>query len=318
MIQRILFATDFSVGTLPARAYAAYWTSTFGAELKVLHVFETYPVLAAYPMAPNPMADTPMIESMQSEVSRRLDQLANELGRCGVRATSMQVRGIPSEEVIKAADADRADLIVLGTRGRTGLEHILLGSTAERVVKGAPCPVMTVRSALVAPSHDRPIAIKHILVPIDFSDCSLDALEYAIPLAKRFEAPVTIVHVLEWASVGVDFSVVDLAEGTKVRKETETRLSDLAAVIRAQGLSVETVIRSGGAPADFVLECAGERGADLIIMGTHGRRGLSRLLVGSVAEGVLRQAACPVMTVKTPKFSPEHQRVLATAGRVQV
>lgn len=316
MVQRILFATDFSLGALPARAYAAYWASTFGAELKVVHVFEAYPVLEAYPMAPNPMADTPVIKSIQNEVSRRLDQLANELGRCGVRASSMQVHGVPSEEVIKEAGADGTDLIVLGTQGRTGLEHILIGSTAERVVKGAPCPVMTVRSALVPPSHDRPIAIKHILVPIDFSDCSLDALEYAILLAKHFEASVTILHVLEWASVGLDFSVVDLAEGTRVRKETETRLLDLAAMIRAQDLSVATVIRGGGAPADFVLECAGERGADLIIMGTHGRRGLSRLFIGSEAEGVLRQAACPVITIKSPKFSPGHRRVLTAAGRV--
>lgn len=309
MIHRVLFATDFSRDTLHARAYAAYWASTFGAPLKVLHVIQIYPMVVA------PMADTVMVTSIQNEVSRRLEELVGELGRCGVQATGMQVCGIPSEEVAKAAGADGADLIVLGTRGLTGLEHVLLGSTAERVVKGAPCPVMTVRAASVAPSHERPIAIKHILVPIDFSDCSLDAVEYAIPLAKRFEASMTVLHVLEWASVGSDFGVAELAERTTLRKDADARVSDLAAVIRTQGVSVETVIRGGGAPADFVLECAGKRGADLIIMGTHGRRGLSRLFIGSEAEGVLRQATCPVITVKSPKFSPEHRRALTTAER---
>lgn len=89
----------------------------------------------------------------------------------------------------------------------------------------------------------------------------------------------------------------------RVLKDTEARVSDLAAVIRAQGVSVETVIRGGGAPADFVLEGAGKLGADLIIMGTHGRRGLSRMFIGSEAEGVLREATCPVITVKSPKFT---------------
>jgi nucleotide-binding universal stress UspA family protein len=310
MFHRVIFATDFSRGALRAQAYAAHWAHSFGAELKVLHVLEMHPTVIY------PMADARIIESAENEISRQLDQITNDLGRCGVRATGMKACGIPSEEVVKAAGKEAADFIVLGTQGRTGLAHILLGSTAERVVRGAPCPVMTVHSASTSPSHEMPIAIKHILVPIDFSDCSLDALEYAIPLAKRFEASVTILHVLEWVSVGLDFSVAELAERTRVRKDTESRVLECAAVIRAQGLAAEAVIRGGGAPVDFVLECAGERGADMIIMGTHGRRGLSRLFIGSVAEAVLRQTACPVITLKSPKFAPGYQRVLTAVGRV--
>jgi nucleotide-binding universal stress UspA family protein len=231
-----------------------------------------------------------------------------------VQATNWQALGIASEQLIDAARKEAVDLIVVGTQGRTGLEHILLGSTAERVMKGAPCPVMTVRSIGAAPSHDTPITIKQILAPTDLSDCSLDALEYTIQLAKQFKASVTILHVLEWVSVGLDFSAAEVAEGGRVRRETELRIVALADLIRAQGLRAEAVIRGGGAPADFVLELAGERGADLIVMGTHGRRGLSRLLIGSVSEGVLRQAACPVITVKSPKFAPGHHRVLTTAA----
>ena len=312
MLHRILFATDFSQGAQHAQAYAAFFAHTFGAELKIIHVFEVYPsALYADPWT-NPL----LLEPIRDEVSRNLDELTANVRRCGVQAMSLHALGIASEQLIEAARKEAVDLVIVGTQGRTGLEHILLGSTAERVVKGAPCPVMTVRSSTTIPSHDTPITIKRILAPIDFSDCSLDALEYTIQIAKRFEASVTILHMLEWVSVGLDFSATEVAEGGRVRRERESRVGELADLIRAQGLTAEAVIRGGGAPADVVLELAGERGADLIVMGTHGRRGLSRLLIGSVAEGVLRQAACPVITVKSPKFSPGHRRVLTAAGQV--
>ncbi|MGH7233560.1 MAG: universal stress protein [Nitrospiraceae bacterium] len=311
MLHRILFATDFSQGARHAQAYAAFLAHAYSAELTIIHVFEIYPsALYADPWS-NPL----LLEPLRDEISRNLDELAANVRRCGVQATNAHVIGIASEQLIETARNEAVDLIIVGTQGRTGLEHVLLGSTAERVVKGAPCPVMTVRSSGPAPSHDTPITIKRIVAPTDFSDCSLDALEYTIQMAKRFEASVTIVHVLEWASVGLDFSVAEVAEGGKVRKETERRIAELADVIRTQGLTAESVIRGGGAPADFVLELARERGADLIVMGTHGRRGLSRLLAGSVAEGVLRRSPCPVITVKSPKFSPGHRRVLNAAGR---
>ena len=314
MIHRILWATDFSAGSQHAQAYAAFLAHAYGAELKIIHVFEIYPST----LSADPGADPLLLEPIRNEISRTLDELAADAGRCGVQATSLHALGIASEQVIETARKEAVDLVILGTHGRTGLEHVLLGSTAERVVKGAPCPVMTVRSVGTAPTHETPISIKRILAPIDFSDCSLDALEYAIQIAKRLEAAVTILHVLEWASVGLDFSVAEVAESGRVRRDTESRVAGLADLVRTQGLTADAMIRGGGAPADFVLELAGERGVDLIVMGTHGRRGLSRLLLGSVAERVLRRAACPVITVKSPKFSPGHRRVMTDTGAGQV
>ncbi len=310
-LHRILFATDFSPGASRARDYAVYLARTYEAELRVMHVSERYPTLSA-----DAYADPFLLEPVRAEVSRFLDELTQQLKQAGVKTARAHAIGIPSEEILKAAKGEGVELIVVGTQGRTGLEHVLLGSTAERVVKNAPCPVLTVRSALSQDSSPAPIAFRRIVIPLDFSDCSLDALEFAIQLARRFEASMTLLHVLEWAWLRLHFTVAELAEGESPRRDIESCLAQYADVIRGQGLTADTVIHGGGAPADFVIETANRRNADVIIMGTHGRRGLSRALIGSVAEGVLRRASCPVITVKSPKFAPGHQRVLAAAGHV--
>ena len=109
--------------------------------------------------------------------------------------------GIPSEEVITAARAEDSDLIVVGTRGKTGLAHVLLGSTDERVIRGAPCPVLAVRTESADNEDEgvlsRPVTLERILVPVDFSDRSLDALEYAVVVAQQAKASLMLLYVLE-------------------------------------------------------------------------------------------------------------------------
>jgi nucleotide-binding universal stress UspA family protein len=213
---------------------------------------------------------------------------------------------------MKAKDAD---LIVLGTHGRTGLEHVLLGSTAERVVVQAPCPVLTVRLERTQPLPGKPqatsaaLTIRTILVPIDFSDCSLGALEYAVQAAKQFGAAVTILHIMEPVSYSLDFTLTHAGETRAQRERVETRLKDLTGLLRREGLTATHVLR-GGAPADSVLDWSREEAYDLIVMGTHGRWGISHLVSGSVAQAVLRRAPCSVLTVKSPKFSSGHRRVV--------
>jgi nucleotide-binding universal stress UspA family protein len=304
-VHRILLATDFSRGASRAKDYALFLAHTCGAELRMLHVSQPYPTLAA-----DAIAEPYLLDPVRKEVTRFLDELAAELSQGGVQATATHAVGNPSEQIIQAAQEDGSELIVVGTQGRTGLEHVLLGSTAERVVKGAPCPVLTVRSTL-APG---PVAIERILLPLDFSDCSLDALEFGIQVARHFDASVTLLHVLEWAWLRLHFTITELAEGESARKDTESCLARYADLIRAQGLTVDTVIRGGGGATDFVIETAARQGTDLIVMGTHGRRGIQRALLGSVAEGILRQAPCPVITVKSPKFAPGHKRVLTATA----
>lgn len=305
-LHRLLFATDFSPGASRAQEYALFLARTYGAELLVLHVWERYPTLAA-----DAYADPFLLEPVRAEVAGFLDELTERLKQAGARAASAHAIGIASEEILKHAQEQAVELIVVGTQGRTGLEHVLLGSTAERVVKGAPCPVLTVRSVSPRTVSHAPTPFRRMVVPLDFSDCSLDALEFAIQVARGFESSMTLLHVLEWAWLRLHFTIAELAEGESPRREFESCLARYAEVIRAEGLAADTMIHGGGAPADFIVETAHRTKADLIVMGTHGRRGLSRTLMGSVAEGVLRRASCPVLTVKSPKFAAGHQRVLA-------
>ena len=306
LLHRILLATDFSPGASRAHDYARSLAHTYGAAVRIIHVSQPYPMLSA-----DAVAQPYLLDAVRTEIARFLNELTEQLRKDGLQAASTHAIGVPSEQIIQAAQEDGTELIVVGTQGRTGLEHVLLGSTAERVVKGAPCPVLTVRSTL----PPGPVEIERILLPLDFSDCSLDALEFGIQVARRLHLSVTLVHVLEWASLRLYFTINELAEGDAAEKAIASALSQYADLIREQGLAVDTVLRGGGGPTDLIVETATQRHADLIIMGTHGRRGIKRALMGSVAEGTLRQAPCPVMTVKSPKFAPGHRRVLPALGQ---
>jgi nucleotide-binding universal stress UspA family protein len=150
-------------------------------------------------------------------------------------------------------------------------------------------------------------------VPIDFSDCSLDALEYAVLVAQRGKASIKLLHVLEPVSYGLDFTLLHETKREQMRRVITERLSSLVSALTSAQVAAEFFIR-GGLPADSILDAALTQPADLIVMGTHGRRGLSHTFFGSVAESVLRKAHCPVLTVRSPKFHASHRRVTPVAS----
>ena len=147
------------------------------------------------------------------------------------------------------------------------------------------------------------------MAPLDFSSPSLDAADYAIQVANHFGAKVTLIHVLEPIYYGAELGLQSMQTKWQKWVHWRAQLDELAGLISSLGLATGTMLH-GGVPADSIIDCAKEERCDLIVMGTHGRRGWSRLRFGSVAEAVLRQAPCPVLTVKSPKFAPGHRRVL--------
>jgi nucleotide-binding universal stress UspA family protein len=296
LIKRILFATDFSACAEHAEGYVAHMAKTYRATVDVLHVLEIYE--GVYVTA---MQD-------QRETNARLTAVAQRLQHPTVPVTHQQRAGFPDVLICEIAMETHADLIVLGTHGRTGLQHILLGSTAERVLTMAPCPVLTIRqpTGMEEPHVTKPIQFKQVLVPIDFSACSLGALEYGIQLAKDFSASMTLLHVLEPVAYGVDL-MLGHPQGQD-REETHRQFKRLVNMIRDHGVSLHEIIR-GGLPADSILGTVHATNSDLVVMGTHGRRGISHIINGSVAEAVLRQAPCPVLAMKKPAFASNHQRV---------
>jgi nucleotide-binding universal stress UspA family protein len=205
--------------------------------------------------------------------------------------------GVPFDEIAKAATEWEADLIVIATHGYTGLKHVLLGSTAERVVRHAPCPVLVVRGrgkrgVKVDFSPDK---VRSILVPVDFSEASLDALPHALALARRSEAQVTLLYVMEPFHEDMFLDSAQIQRVAKVA--AHERLGRLADATKKSWPRTGRELRNGR-PVPTITALAKRTNADLIVMGTHGRTGLQRGLIGSVAERVLREAPCPVLVVR--------------------
>jgi nucleotide-binding universal stress UspA family protein len=305
---RILFATDLSRWAEGAEQYACALAASWGAALTAISVLE-------FPPGMNP--DYPVnrlyLGELLKQATRELVEFKARASARGVPVKTRIATGIPSQEVSAAAEEEDADLIVVGTRGKTGLEHVVLGSTAERIIRTAPCPVLAVRAKKPGADGARALAVHRLLVPVDFSDCSLDALEYAATVAQREKASLRLLHVLEPVSYGLDFTLLHTAKREQTRDAMTARLAALASAVSGVGLTAEYELR-GGAPADSILEAARQADADLLVMGTHGRRGISHAFYGSVAEAVLRRAACPVLTVRSPKFQPGHRPVVAPRG----
>lgn len=300
VINHILLATDFSDHAGRARDYAYFLATEWKTRLTVLHVLEFQPG-----MDPDMPVNRMYLDYERQQAEKHLAAMTDTAFGGGMLMQTRLVTGIPSVVIDREADAAGADLIVLGTHGRTGLPHVLLGSTAERVVASAGCPVLTVRPIPEghAASTDDPAAqrMRRLLVPLDFYDGSLEALEYAVQIAKHFGASITLMHVVEPVSYGLDFTLMPVVQGPAARTKVEGRLAQLAAPLAAQGLTTHCVVH-GGTPADSILDWTGKQAYDLIVMGTHGRRGLSHFASGSVAEAVLRRSPCPVLTVKSPKY----------------
>lgn len=311
LVTRILFATDFSDDAGWAQEYARYLATMWNATLDVIHVIEGphWSSAEAEMFAATAQA--------RAQAARQLDQVRDDLARDGVAAKARLVLGNPTEHICLAAKDTGVELLVLGLQGQTNLLHGLIGSTTEWLVKEGPCPVFAVpgqREGTGGTSSASGRLIRHVLAPLDFSSPSLDAVEYAIHLAKGLGAALTLMHVLEPVGYDLDCGLGLIEEETRKRDYWNRQLMDLRDVITSFGLPTDLEI-SGGLPSDAILACALRRHSDLIVMGTHGRREVSEAQFGSVAQAVLRRATCPIVTVKTHTFAEGHRRVLPSAMR---
>ena len=298
---RILLATDFSPPAELAYAYAAGLARAVHAGMLILNVVEGPPGLdREFPV------NAVFLKRMQEEADLKLAKISRIAEKDGIAYETRQVYGRPAEGVVRVAAEVMPALIVLGTHGRTGWDRLLLGSAAEAVVREAPCPVLTVRLSPKAATADIPgsVKIEQVLVPLDFSEFAQEAFEYAAMLAKQFGAKVLLVHAMEAAAYPLDFALFGVSEATVLRGRIQARLHELMSVLKAAGVGAEVVCETGTAAEVIVKEAGrlppGAKGA--IVMGTHGRRGLNRLALGSVAEYVVRHAACPVFTMKSPRY----------------
>ena len=287
-VNHILFPTDFSECAEHAFAQASHLARHYDAVLHVLNI------VVARPEDP----DNPMTYLQEMEPSGPSDdadeECRDENGLCVVHA--QEVAFTEARGILDYAERQEVDLIVMGTHGRRGLGRLLLGSVAEKVVRLASVPVLTVCQTTEAGGAR---SIRRVLVPIDFSESTPSALTHAKELAAVYDARLDLLHVItEIALPGVyGLEQVSVAE-PGVQERVREAMTDL--VEQNPGAEVPFTIHVlVGYPAHDIAEFATEHDIDLIVIATHGRTGLKRLFMGSVAENIVRQACCPVFTMKS-------------------
>ncbi len=296
-LERILIARDDSPCSDLALNEALWLAQQTGAELHVLRV----DVLLGEPMRKidDPASEIAKIRERLARVIEARSPRDKAFDPQSVRIFHRTVRGLaPAPAIIDYAAEHDMDLIVMGTHGRRGVRRLLIGSVAEEVVRRAPCPVFTVRET--KDEEESVKRLKSILVPIDFSEHSKDALRYAGAFAELYGAELQLLHVFDEFS-GPGFLMDEVLATHDVRLAIEERsIEDMKRLARevvgsTDRLRVQTII---GHPAPKILETASTNDVDLIVMSTHGLTGLEHLVMGSVAEKVVRQAPCPVLTIK--------------------
>ena len=307
-IRNILVPIDFSQMSIQAINTAKRLASRFSVAIHLAHVRQFN--YAADFMAPvPPMVPFSIMPYEQNGEQTALEELKTMARKCGVSSATCNVLtgGPPFDEICLLAQTIPADLIVMPTHGRTGLKHVFLGSTAERIVQHSPCPVLVRRTSDAQSNNGSPFRIKTILVPVDFSDCSKEGLDYAIGFAQEFGAKIILVHVtyLGYVYSSEGTAIYDIPSLQKAaRKTAERKMRELVRSVNFGGVKYETAFTDGSRVID-ICAFAKDHDVDLIITSTHGFTGFTHVLIGSIAEQVVRHAPCSVLVV------PSHPHVRA-------
>jgi nucleotide-binding universal stress UspA family protein len=293
--ERILCPTDFSSFSFRAADYAVALAQHYEGEV---HFFHAIPGVLMHPDQ-YPYIDQPILPDpeVRRRALERLDAFVALSRAEGVRTRLSLAEGPAVSAILSAAASDASSLICLGTHGREGVERLVLGSVAEKVLRKSPCPVLTVSQGREEQAR-QPASFASILCAVDFSTLSLKAVEYCLSLAQEAGGRLVLFNAVEWLPEEPLWEGATSLEDYRDRMEEEVRkrLADIVPREVRNWCEVDTVVRSGK-PYREILALASERKADLIVMGVRGRNPLDIMLFGSTAQHVVRHAECPVLTI---------------------
>jgi nucleotide-binding universal stress UspA family protein len=288
-IKKILCPVDFFPASEAAVNYAAGLAANYDAAIHLLHVI-TPIAPAAYEYV---IDSTEIVKSMEESSKEEMNKLVSSLKEAGVVAQADLQVGDVYDEIKRAIEAGKPDLIVMGTHGRRGVERWFMGSTTEKLLRHSPVPLVTI-SATGEKSFTAP-RFRRILVTTDFSDGTPDALAYAFSVAQENESRLTLLHVLHDVSADLSGKYRDsLING--VRKQLE----DMVPAEAKNWCDIVTRVETG-LPYRIILRTLEDERPDLLVMNIHGKGMLDRALLGSTAERVVRAASCPVMLIPPMK-----------------
>ena len=302
-IRRILCPIDFSDYSRRALDHAVAIARWYESAVTALHVFSPVPVAAYGPgtMVFDPIGLTPADRDQLLAETRAFIEAGSAPG---ITTGAVVREGNTAAEILDQATGMNADLLVIGTHGRSGFERLVLGSVAEKVLRKARCPVLVVPRRLPDAVPAGPVLYKRILCPVDFSESSFHALKYAVSMAQEADGQLTVLHVVshEFENTTDMASMVydeDLTIGNFLKqREDALRLRLLEAVADATEFCSVELMTTHGKPWREVLRIATECQSDLIVMGVQGRGAADLLFFGSTTQHVVREAACPVLTLR--------------------
>jgi nucleotide-binding universal stress UspA family protein len=297
-IAHVLCPVDFSDISQHALDHAAAIARWFEARLTMLYVFANFPVMDVPPL----VLQEPDRERLMAGMRAMAAAVPPEV------SVDFRITEAPyvHEEILAQLGAMHADLLVLGTHGRSGFQRLFLGSVTEKAIRKATCPTLVVPPRAPDVPTGAPVQFRRILCPVDFSEASLDALAYAINMAQESDAQLTLLHVVEFSPPLSEAPLMPAPDVSRVREaaaaDARRRLHALIPESARSYCTVETTVVEGRAYRD-IHRHATEQQCDLIVMGVHGRGALDLLVFGSTTHHVIRASTCPVLIVR-PAHAP--------------
>ncbi len=277
----ILCPTDFSEPATLALRYGKHLADCFDARLLVLY---------ADPFSPPPYFTAGQVEDLAKTI-KHFKKAAHEYltryvrehigGSAKVEEVVAENQTIPA--ILLATEEKKADLIVMGTHGRSGINRLMLGSVTEKVLHETDRPVLTVREKKGAAELSQ-VSIQQVLCPVNYTEVALKALEYAIEMSKCFKAELLVLHVIESRSTDV-----------KDKDEHNRLCAWVPDSIRSR-CNLKEIVRRGDA-AEQIIEAATSAGCDMIVLGAQHKRFHDTTVLGTTTLRVTRHAPCPVLTV---------------------
>jgi nucleotide-binding universal stress UspA family protein len=298
-IQRILCPIDFSDFSRRALDHAIAIARWYESKVTVLHVFSPAPVTT---FGPGPVVFQPIVltEGDREQLLADTKKFAADAAP-GIPIEAVVREGNAAAEILEEATTTGADLLAIGTHGRSGFERLVLGSVTEKILRKARCPVLTIPRRLPDAVPSGPVLFRRIVCAVDFSDCSMHALKYALSLAQEADGCLTVVHVVApdvLAQVGIGEEHVSVAEWQRRHEAAARELLAKAVPKSATAFCKAESMLLHGKPWREILRVASERQAELIVMGVQGRGAADLLFFGSTTQHVVREAVCPVLTLR--------------------
>lgn len=314
MKKQILVPLDGSQLAEMILPHAAAYARANACTLDLLHVVSPPTAInsSAWSMAPS----VEIWREWENEVEsgkHYIEVIADRVRKLGIEARTFVMEADPAICIVSfALDHPEVVLVAMSTHGRSGIKRLVLGSVAEQVLHSSPVPLLVLH-----PSHEKDILnniqvpeYSSILVPLDGSEFAVQALLQAKTLAHKLDASLTLVSAVADGPLGIELNnIIDVPDEWTPEMEAQADyLKDIVQELKDEQIPVQAVLEYGP-PAEGILRVVDNTNTDLIVMSTHGRSGLSRFWLGSIAMKVVRNARCPVLMVRALERvkDPEHQ-----------